>query len=45
MNKHPDIFQALHTAFRKAIDEVGIHALKRTSMFGSNDRYDMKKAA
>ncbi|WP_181820596.1 hypothetical protein [Paracoccus versutus] len=45
MNQRPDIFHALHAAFRKAIDEVGIDALKRTSMFGSNDRAELKKAA
>lgn len=35
----------LYSAFLEAINEIGIEAFKRTSMFGSNDRRIVAMAA
>ncbi|MCF3974007.1 hypothetical protein [Paracoccus salsus] len=40
-----EVFVAFHSAFTNAINELGVDALKRTSLFGSNDRAIKRVAA
>lgn len=45
MPTYSEVYDAFHIAFTNAINDMGVDALKRTSLFGSNDMKAAEKLA